>query len=250
MFIVIPLSGLGSRFADAGFKFPKPIVEVHGEPMISVVIKNLLEDIEMVGEDVEFIFITQDWQMREYDLGNVISRAVGSDGKSRVCHIIPISGTTAGAACTCLLAAGLFNTDEKLMIANSDQLVLDREMGMWYSQIRESKDDGMIMTFTSSHPRWSYARVEEGIVKEVAEKSVISSFASTGIYYYAHGRDFFEAASRMISKDIRVKGEFYVCPVYNELILDGKQIGVYPVTDGSFHGLGTPEDLSLFLNRK
>ena len=56
----------------------------------------------------------------------------------------------------------------------------------------------------------------------------------------------------MILDDIRSNNEFYVAPVYNNLIKDSLKIGIFNVgTEGNgMHGLGTPKDLDLFLQNK
>jgi dTDP-glucose pyrophosphorylase len=114
--------------------------------------------------------------------------------------------------------------------------------------MRQKQADAGILTFHATHPKWSFAKVEEstGLVTEVAEKRPISNIATVGIYYYKHGRDFVNGAEQMIAKNIRVNNEFYVCPVFNELIGDGKKVYNYPVAE--MCGLGTPEDLNKFLS--
>ena len=106
------------------------------------------------------------------------------------------------------------------------------------------------MTFRSSHPKWSYARANEaGRVFETAEKRVISDKATVGIYYFKKGNDFVFGAQSMIHKNIRHNNEFYICPVYNELIVSGKNIYIHDIPETLMHGLGTPEDLSLFMQK-
>jgi hypothetical protein len=108
-------------------------------------------------------------------------------------------------------------------------------------------EDGLIMTMPADHPKWSYIRFDEnGYVTEVREKEVISNEATVGIYNYKHGSDFVKYANQMIEKNIRVNNEFYVAPVYNEMIADGKKIVFHNVGE-KMHGLGTPEDLNAFI---
>ncbi len=52
--IVIPMAGAGSRFAVAGYKDPKPLIPIHGVPMIRLIIENLKPSSEH-----KFIFICQ-----------------------------------------------------------------------------------------------------------------------------------------------------------------------------------------------
>jgi dTDP-glucose pyrophosphorylase len=239
--IVIPMAGRGSRFEKVGYTFPKPLIDVDGSAMIARVIENLKPEHR---NDVRFIFICQREHCEKYDLEGVLSRAVGDSDM----EIIKIDGITQGAACTVLLAADFINNDDELLIANSDQLI-ENELGNWYHAISTSnEEEGLIMCFKANHPKWSYAKVDSyGRVLEVAEKKVISDMATTGVYWFKHGKDFVAGAKQMIEKDIRTNNEFYVCPIYNELIITGKKIYVFEIERENMKGLGTPEDLEKYL---
>ena len=108
--------------------------------------------------------------------------------------------------------------------------------------------DSVVWTFNDVHPKWSFVKVNSrGFCIEVAEKRPISDIATCGIYWYRRGSDFVKYANRMIEKEIRVRNEFYIAPVYNELILDGKSL--IPFYVHKMHGIGTPEDLNNYLRR-
>jgi hypothetical protein len=85
------------------------------------------------------------------------------------------------------------------------------------------------------------------MVTEVREKQAISEFATVGIYYFKSGRDFVNAAREMIKLGDRVNGEFYTCPTYNYLIQNKLTIGFYLLSPNRMHGIGTPEDLQIFV---
>ena len=113
--------------------------------------------------------------------------------------------------------------------------------------MNETGADGGIITFHATHPKWSFARLgEDGFVEEVAEKNPISNIATVGFYYWKHGSDFVKYAEQMVERDIRVNNEFYVCPVYNQAIEDGKKIRTFDVS--GMWGLGTPQDLQYYLD--
>jgi NDP-sugar pyrophosphorylase family protein len=236
--IVIPMAGRGSRFADAGYALPKPLLPIHGVPMIEVVVANLAPRVPH-----RFVFVCQREHLAAFDLdARLRSIAPG-------CAIVPIDGITEGAACTVLLAAEEIDRDDVLVIANSDQWVdtdVDRHLGL----IGERSLDGLVMTMWADHPKWSYAMLgDDGRVTRVVEKEVVSNEATVGIYAFARGGDFVDGARRMVARDERVNGEFYVAPVYNELIADGAHVAVDnvgTVGDGMY-GLGVPEDLESFL---
>jgi dTDP-glucose pyrophosphorylase len=137
------------------------------------------------------------------------------------------------------------NTDNPLLIANSDQFLQWNSSEVLHGFQSEGIDGG-IVTFTNTHPKWSFVRIDDnGFVSEVAEKKVISNMATVGIYYWKHGSDFVKYAKEMIENNIRTNNEFYIAPVFNEAIKDGKKIRATSVA--SMWGLGTPEDLKYFL---
>ena len=230
--VLIPMAGAGSRFAQAGYTFPKPLVEVNGKPMIQVVVENLCID-------AEFVFIVQKEHREKYNLDYLLN-LIAPD-----CKIVEVDGITEGAACTTLLAKEYIDNDKHLVTANSDQFIEFDSHDFFYTCIAKSCD-GAIMTFKATHPKWSFAKCDEfDNVIEVAEKKPISDNATVGVYYWNKGSDYVKYAEQMIEKNVRVNNEFYVCPVYNEAIQDGKRISKYEVE--RMWGLGTPEDLVYFL---
>jgi dTDP-glucose pyrophosphorylase len=232
MNVLIPMAGAGSRFAQAGYTFPKPLIEVNGKPMIQVVVNNL-------NVDAHFIFLVQKEHYEKYNLQSVLSLIAPG------CDIVQVDGLTEGAACTTLLAKDLIDSDEPLLMANSDQFVEWNSNEVLYAFTADSIDGG-IVSFKATHPKWSYAKVgEDGFVSEVAEKNPISDNATVGIYYWKKGSDYVKYAEQMIEKNIRTNNEFYVCPVFNEAIQDGKKIRIKDID--KMWGIGTPEDLNYFL---
>lgn len=230
--VLIPMAGAGSRFAQAGYTFPKPLIEVRGKPMIQVVIENL-------NIDANYIFLVQKEHYEKYNLQSVLS--ILKPG----CKIVQVDGVTDGAARTTLLAKEFIDNDEPLVMANSDQYVEWDSNNVMYSFTADGIDGG-ILTFKATHPKWSYAKLDEdGFVSQVAEKNPISDNATVGVYYWKKGSDYVKYAEQMIAKDIRTNGEFYVCPVFNEAIQDGKKIRVKQID--KMWGIGTPEDLNYFL---
>ena len=230
--IVIPMAGEGSRFVNAGYTFPKPMIEIHQKPMIQLIVESL-------GLKGNFIFIVREDHIKKYNIKSLLQII------SPNCKIIVIDKLTEGAACTVLLAKKYINNKNPLVIANSDQFIEWSPSKVMYN-FSSKKIDGGILTFDSIHPKWSYAKLgKDQVVTEVAEKKVISNHATVGVYYWRNGNDFVKYAERMIKKNIRVNNEFYVCPVFNQAILDKKIIKTHNV-DGMW-GLGTPEDLDYYL---
>ena len=231
MNVLIPMAGLGSRFQQAGYSFPKPLIDVRNKPMIQMVVENL-------NIECRFIYIVQRSHYDRYNL-NYLLQLISPN-----CEIIILDEVTEGAACTTLLAKKFIDDSSPLLIANSDQFIEWDSNDFYYNTTENI--DGSILTFKSSHPKWSFVKTDQvGNVTEVAEKKPISDMATVGIYFWKRGSDYVKYAEQMIEKNIRVNNEFYVAPVYNEAINDGLKIKTYNIE--KMWGLGTPEDLNYFL---
>lgn len=230
------MAGSGKKFAEKGYTFPKPLIEIKGRPMIEWVVKNLTPKVEH-----RFIFICSREHYEKFRLGAMLTLLAPN------CKIVVLNAPTQGAACTVLLAKEHINNNDELIIANSDQFI-NASVDEFISQARNQQADGMIMTFKSTHPKWSFVKVNPvGMVMETAEKYPISDQATAGVYYFKSGKNLAQAAENMIKKDIRTNNEFYVCPVYNELILQDKKIKIHQIAAENMHSWGTPEDLEYFL---
>jgi HAD superfamily hydrolase (TIGR01509 family) len=230
--VLIPMAGLGSRFKEAGYTFPKPLIDVNNKPMIQLVVENL-------NIEANYIFVVQKEHREKYNLDLMLNLI------SPNCKIIETDVVTEGAACTALLAKEYIDNDSPLFFANSDQYVEWNSTEFMY-KMNETNADGGIVTFESTHPKWSFVKVNEnGNAIEIAEKKPISNIATVGFYYWKHGSEFVKYAEQMIEKNIRVNNEFYVCPVFNQAIEDNKNIKVFNIE--KMWGLGTPEDLKNFI---
>ncbi len=235
--IVIPMAGRGSRFQEAGFALPKPLIPVHGKPMIQVVINNLRPQ-----GDHRFIFLCLQEHLDKYEMDEILSLLAPNS------EIVTVDRVTEGAACTVLLAKNFIDNDNPLMIANSDQWV-NININDYLAAQNKNNADGLIMTMWADDPKWSFIRLDErGLPLEVVEKEVVSNEATVGIYNFLRGADYVRAAEAMIAKNLRVNNEFYVAPCYNQLIEEGRKIVYYNVGreyDGMY-GLGIPSDLEKF----
>ena len=230
--VLIPMAGAGSRFQQAGYTFPKPLIDVRGKPMIQLVVENL-------NIKANYVYVVQKEHREKYNLDTLLNLITPN------CKIVEVDKLTQGAACTALLAKEHINKDTPLFFANSDQFV-EWDSNEFLYKMNETNADGGIVSFRATHPKWSFAKVDEkGLVTEVAEKNPISDIATVGYYYWKKGSDFVKYAEDMIEKDIRVNNEFYVCPVFNQAIEDNKEIRTFDIP--KMWGLGTPEDLKYYL---
>ena len=230
------MAGAGSRFVDAGYAKPKPFIDVCGRMMIERVLDNLTLD------NARFIVIgRQEHLASQKDAFDALKRKYN-------CHTFFIDKLTEGAACTVLLSSWLINTDDPLLMANSDQIV-EMDLPSYIRDCDERNLDGSILTFYADHPKWSYAKInDQGHLTILREKEVISEHATVGIYYFKRGRDFVNSAIQMIAHNDRVNNEFYTAPAYNYAVKAGLTIGIFEIDESRMFGLGTPEDLDKYID--
>ena len=229
--IVIPMAGLGSRFANVGYKLPKPLIGVNGKPMIQVVVENM-------NINARYIFVVMKHHAEKYDFNNILKEITCDNYEIKT-----IDKLTEGSACTVLTIRDMIDNDNPMILANSDQYL---EWDPYEFLVKTQDVDGLISCFEADHPKWSFAKVDDNEeVTEVAEKKVISNLATTGLYYFAKGSQFVRCADSMIAKNIRTNGEFYNAPIYNEIILEGGVVKTHMCS--KMWGLGVPEDLDYFL---
>tara|TARA_B100001093_G_scaffold132296_1_gene124863 strand:- start:26661 stop:27398 length:738 start_codon:yes stop_codon:yes gene_type:complete len=237
--IVIPMAGEGRRFQNAGYQKPKPFIDVNGIPMILRVLTYL------TYPNTRFILIIRkDHMDREAETIKKIE-------KDYNVIFIPIDKLTEGAACTILHARKYINNDEPLLIANSDQII-DIDIAKFIDDCDKRNLDGSILTFIDKYkdPKWSFAKIDRhNLVCEVKEKTVISEYATAGVYLFYKGKYFINAALDMIINNDRVNNEFYTCPTFNYAIKENLKIGIYNIDFEQMHGIGSPEDLNIYLNK-
>ena len=233
--IVVPMAGRGSRFTENGYTDSKPFIDVNGKPMIQRVIENL--NIEF-DSSFEFVIICLKEDYDRYDF-SIFDDVIGHEEWEVIC----LKDVTEGAAQTMLKAEQFINNDTPMLSFNTDQMI-DYNNDTWN---HFSQYDGGIPCFWGDSTDWSYAKCgDDGFVTEVAEKKVISNDATAGYYYWSEGQDFVKYAKQMIEENSRTNGEFYVAPVYNWAIRDGKKIAISQVH--KVYELGTPEYLQGYLS--
>ena len=229
--ILVPSMGRSLFFQDS--YFPKPMIEVAGKTML----EQLTENYAGIP-DRHFIFVFSHKDCTEFHLDESAKILTGYDAE-----VIVLEEQTAGALCTCLMAVDAVNNDSQLIITNSDQIISTDFVKVLAKFVDEKADAGVI-TFDSIHPRWSYARVTDGEVIEVAEKRPLSKNAIAGFYWYRQGRAFIQAAQRAVLKGSEVNGQYYISSSINEVILDGGKVSFFPVKREDYHSFYSPEKIA------
>jgi NDP-sugar pyrophosphorylase family protein len=238
MNIVIPIAGEDTFFVPEEYHFPKPLVEVAGLPMIQRTIENIRRT--LTGR---LIVLARAQDCRQHSLAEVLHFAGGPDTE-----ILTLHNQTQGSAATCLLAITYVNGDSPLVISNGDQ-VIDVDLSAAVATFRAADLDAGVITFPSIHPRWSYVRCDDsGQIVEAAEKRVISRKAVAGFYYFRRGDDFVRAAMKMIMTGATTKGRYYIAPTLNQLILEGRRVGEYPIESDQYHSFYSPQKVREYEN--
>jgi len=230
--ILIPIAGKGQRFVDADYAMPKQLIMVGDTQMIDL----SLESIDNKDE-CNLIFCIRRDHVSDYSLDTILKQRYGDDIK-----IIILDKITRGSVETCLMAEDHINNDHPLLI-----YTLDVFFEPFFDPIKiDTSVDGTILTFKSNNNGYSYAKLDDNnFVTRTAEKEVISENAAVGVYTFSKGSDFVKYAKVMIDQDITTKGEFYICPLYNLMIENGKRITIEEVN--KMHLMSTPSELEFFL---
>ena len=230
------MAGRGARFQTARHKAPKPFIQVFpNKRMVEVALSYLTPK-----EPHHFIFVCRKQHVKTYHLKQLFLANTKSSA------IVTTDRVTEGPACSVLLANKWINTKNELLIAYCDDY-LDIKLDRFLNLCRKQNADGALMLYRSRNPKNSFAIIDRyGKVLKTAEKKVISRYATAGLYYFKEGREFVRSARRMIWRNRRSKGEFFVCPVYNEMIEDGKKVLGYKFPSKANLEMGDPKSLKAF----
>lgn len=233
--IVMPMAGLGSRFRDAGYNLPKPLIDVMGRPMYAWATESLPLD-----KSTRLIFILLASQPECPELTRDIQQRYAKHSPL----VATVPELTAGQAITVLRAKEFINNEEPLLIHNADT-AFDVDHA-WVESAWRDKLDGALLVFNSNEKRWSFSRENAaGFVDEVREKEVISPWASTGTYWFRRGADFVRMAESRLNSGRREAAEYYVGPLYNDMIATGGKVKNHPIR--KLYCFGTPDDLTTTL---
>lgn len=233
MKVVIPMAGRGSRLAGYLKDIPKPLIPVAGQAMLAWALDSLAGI-----EYTQIIFIALAEHETKYGLSELLGRLVGQQAE-----LILLDEVTEGQLCTVLAARQAINGDEDVLVGSADTYVVSN-LGRAIAH-RRPDCHGIISVANMPGNRWSFARTDESEqVVEVAEKIRISNHASTGLYYFANGRELVEVADEMIRNQEKTRGEYYVIPVYQKYIARGWRVDISVASE--MWDMGTPEALARF----
>lgn len=233
--ILMPMGGLGSRFSKQGYTLPKPLIEVDGKPMFL----RALESFNTLADPV-FIFVLRKEQVEQYSLDKQILAHLPEAKISILDH------DTRGAVETCMIAKEDIDDATPIIIADCD---IYFESSEYFSKIRSTNADGLLLTFNSDHPRYSYVEVgESGHAIKTAEKVVISNHAILGGYFFKSGLLFKKIAEEFLAASLpEGLKEYYVSHLFNIILA---QNGIVEIANVDvMHIFGTPEELNSYLEK-
>lgn len=244
MLLVIPMAGRGERFFKEGYDVPKYMIEVKGKSLFEYSLLSLpLEVFEKI------IFIALKEHEEKYNLTEFIKEKLSKYHLKAQIDTIMLDETTRGQAETVLKAKDCIEREKDLVIYNIDTFFKSDSFKEKLLS-PSAKKDGIIGAFKIKDledKKWSFAQIDKnGIVCKTAEKDNISEFALTGMYHFTRAQDFLDIAQKQINDDIRTLNEFYIAPMYNDLIAKGREL-VIDITN-EFIPLGTPCDVEAFAN--
>jgi len=237
--IIVPLAGSSELFINAGYVYPKPLIEVNGTLMIQRVIENTVN----IEEPYQFIFIIKEEDAQKFHLDNTLKLL------SPGCEVVQLKRMTKGGLCSVLMAIDEIDDNDSLLILNGDQII-EVDFSNIASFWEQNDAEAGVVTFKSVHPRWSYARVEDGQVLQTAEKNPISAHAIAGYYYFRTAKAFFEGAFQTIKNNVQVEGNFYISSVMNEYVLRNKKVLNYQIDNNQYHSFYSPQMLFDFEKRE
>ena len=220
--LVIPIAGPDKDATNTDYI--KSLQEIQRKTVLQYAFESL-QPIQATN----FVVVIKRRDVDHYHLDNVV-KLLRPGAK-----VVIAEGETMGAACSCMLAVDQLDMDAPLLITGVDQLLIVPTDQIICDFIERGLDGGVVI-FDDIHPRWSFVKLDEqGFVTEAAEKRPISRNAVAGFYYFKKAAYFFEAAKKMISKNASVNGSFFVCPVFNEMILQQMTIGTFRIKKDQYY---------------
>jgi bifunctional N-acetylglucosamine-1-phosphate-uridyltransferase/glucosamine-1-phosphate-acetyltransferase GlmU-like protein len=233
--LILAAGHAGFETHDGGY--PLCLTEMEGTSLIERIVHNTRNI-----KNAKYTFALREEDVEHFHLDNVAELlAPGST-------VIRVSNDSRGSACTALLAASQFDANHEVLVVSANELV-DVDLAEVVEAFRARELDAGALTFQSVHPRYSYVRLNaEGLVTEAAQQKPISNHATAGVFWYAKGGAFIEAIKNMIRKDASVKGNFYIAPTFNEIILNQGRAGVQFLDIKKYYPLKTERQMYQFEN--
>lgn len=243
MHIIIPLSGIGKRFIDAGYSDPKPLIVVEGKPIIYHII-------ELFPGENKFTFICNDKHLKETNMREILLAKVPT------ANIFEVSvENRKGPVDAVLQAQELIDDLDQVIISYCDYGT-EWDYIRFKKEMEDSKVQGGIACYIGFHPHmlgsdnYAFVRETNGLLDEIQEKkpftdNKMNEYASNGTYYFKSGAIVKKYFKKLIDLNISTNGEYYVSMVYNLLKQDNLETKIFTIK--KMLQWGTPKDLEEYL---
>ena len=231
MKVIIPMSGVGQRFLDAGYTDPKPLISVDGKPMIHHVMD--------MFPGAEFLCI---YNSEHTNVPDVI-------GNRAKCVAIPAHKK--GPVWTVLAAEEHISDEDEVIVSYCDYGT-QWNFEKFCHEMKTLGADGGIAAYTGFHPHmlgpdhYAYVRHDNMWMLDIQEKSPftdnkMNEYASNGTYYVRTGRMLKEYCRRLMSSEFVIKGEFYISMIFKLMVNDSLKVRIFEID--KMLQWGTPRDL-------
>lgn len=229
------MAGEGSRFVNAGWTTPKPLIPLEGKPLFL----HAIDSVKIPGINLKYSFIVRQEHIDKYNLDKNI-KAILPDA-----NIFSVLKTTRGAVETCLMAQSAISPDDAVIVMDCDLEFSSNQFNAFIKTALEQSPTeakgGALVSFESDSSKYSYAEIDgNGRVIRTAEKEVISNHALCGAYFFSSAKEFLEKANELVNAPME-KPELYVSLLYNKLLADGSPVFLAPMEH--YRSFGTPEEL-------
>ena len=240
--LIIPMSGIGKRFLDAGYKTPKPLIEVDGKPIIEHVL-NLFPGVDDVT------FICNDKHLRETNMREIL---LSLRPKSK---ILEVSHENRKGPVDAIKQVESFISNEKQTIISYCDYGTLWDFNGFLEYIKNGDLDGAIPYYTGFHPHmlgtdnYAFCKHNDNFLNEIQEKkpftkNKMDEYTSNGTYYFKTGSIMKKYFDEFLNSEYSLNGEFYVSMVFNLLVRDGLKVGLFEIEN--MLQWGTPYDLEVY----
>ncbi|WJV63242.1 hypothetical protein PCO86_04010 [Pectobacteriaceae bacterium CE70] len=243
--VIIPMAGIGERFRKEGYELTKPLIPVSAKPMVLQAARDL-------PTANNYVFVLRS------DMPGIddVSSAILQDFPGA--HLTKVEKVTEGQACT-----ALFGLDELEKTRNELGHITfgtcDNGAIYDYTKLIQLFNDETVDVIVwgvrgyvnaARHPNmfgWIDADVD-GVIKHISVKTPLLDPSNDpvvlGTFTFRRNDDVRRSVDRLINRNGRVNGEFYLDSCINDAIALGLRCVLFEVD--SYLSWGTPNDLKTF----
>jgi len=240
--LIIPMSGIGKRFVEAGYKYPKPLIEVDGYPIIKHVL-------DLFPGVTDVSFICNELHLETTKMRDILKSIAPN------CKIYSVSNENRKGPVDAVNQISEFINDDKETIISYCDYGTKWNFNQFLSDVRDGDFDGSIPCYKGFHPHmlgsdnYAFCKEVNRNLIEIKEKepftdNKMNEYASNGTYYFKSGRIVKKYFQNLINSNINLNGEFYVSLVYNLLVKDGLKVNIFEIE--KMLQWGTPYDLEIY----